>query len=230
MTRLILASLLWILATLTGDAQPGLFPAGEARPALLKASLGHEGAAPRGSLFVGTARPGLLAAALPRAPRGAGTVASRLRDLVARAEAGPEGYDAVQYGARIRPPRRPTRMTLAEIEAWTLATPGQPHAIGRYQFIPKTLRWLSRRAGLPPDTRFTPEVQDRLADLLLEDAGLAEVQRRELPRKTFMLNLARIWAGLPTASGKSYYDGVAGNSAVLSWDEFERGVHGILDG
>ena len=36
-------------------------------------------------------------------------------------------------------------MTLDEIFAWIAATPGQPHAIGRYQFIPDTLRMLVNR-------------------------------------------------------------------------------------
>jgi len=60
-----------------------------------------------------------------------------LRQLIGRAEAGRKGYDAVQYGARIKPSKPPTQMTLAEIYAWIDATPGQPHAIGLYQFIPK---------------------------------------------------------------------------------------------
>ncbi|MEI4231677.1 hypothetical protein [Roseovarius sp. D22-M7] len=185
------------------------------------------------SLFTGRKDDGLFGAASRRALTGPltdGSVAARLRDLIALAEAGPDGYDAVQHGARIRPPKPPTRMTLREIEAWTRATPGQPHAIGRYQFIPATLRRLTATLDLPPGTRFGPHVQDRLGDLLLAEAGLAEVQRGKISEAAFLLNLSRIWAGLPTASGRSYYHGVAGNKATMSWNRYARAVREILDG
>ena len=185
------------------------------------------------SLFTGRKDDGLFAPAPRRAmtaPLTGGSVAARLRDLIALAEAGPAGYDAVQHGARIRPAKPPTRMTLGEIEVWTRATPGQPHAIGRYQFIPPTLRRLTARLDLPPGTRFSPDVQDRLGDLLLAEAGLAEVQRGEISQAAFLLNLARIWAGLPTESGRSYYHGVAGNTATMSWDRYARAVREILGG
>ena len=148
--------------------------------------------------------------------------AAWIRDLIAQAEAGPAGYDAVQHGAKIRPPLPPTSLTLGEIYSWTEATPGQNHAIGRYQFIPVTLRRLVDLLGLPPDTPFTPAVQDRLADQLLREAGLPQLLAGTMPRKTFMNRLAAIWAGLPTSSGKSHYDGYAGNSATMSWGHFER--------
>lgn len=156
--------------------------------------------------------------------------AERIRHLIARAEAGPDGYDAVQYGAWARPAQPPTRMTLSEIFAWIRDTPGQPHAIGRYQFIPATLRALVKRAGLPHGTRFSPAVQDQLADLLLEDAGLAQAQRGEISRRAFMNNLAKIWAGLPNSTGRSHYHGFAGNKATMTWARFEREMAPILPG
>lgn len=183
----------------------------------------------RASLFAGRAEGGLLSAPPARA-RDTGSVRARLRDLIASAEAGRAGYDAVQSGAHRPPPRRPTAMTLREIFAWIEATPGQHHAIGRYQIIPATLRRLVARAGLAPDTRYSEGVQDRLADMLMEDAGLGAMQRGEISRAAFQLNLAKVWAGLPTPSGRSYYHGVAGNRAVLSYDSYARAVHDILGG
>ena len=147
-----------------------------------------------------------------------------LRDLIARAEAGAKGYDAVNYGARVKTPKPPTAMTLGEIYTWIDATPRQPHAIGRYQFIPKTLKRLARMLGAGPDVRFDAHLQDRLADLLLLEAGLTAFEAGTLTRKDFMHNLAKIWAGLPTATGKSHYDGYAGNKATMSWATFDRGV------
>ena len=70
---------------------------------------------------------------------------AQLKSLIALAEAGSAQFDAVHVSAKKRPPKRPTDMTLGEIRNWTRATPGQPHAIGRYQFIPSTLRSLAKR-------------------------------------------------------------------------------------
>lgn len=152
---------------------------------------------------------------------GGGTPVARLKSLIALAEAGPKGYDAVHVGARIKTPKPPTQMTLGQILAWIKRTPGQPHAIGRYQFIPTTLRVLIKRAGLSTQARFSPQVQDQLADLLLADAGLQKFLAGRLSRKRFMNNLAKIWAGLPTSSGKSHYDGYAGNRATLTRSYFD---------
>ncbi|TCO72473.1 hypothetical protein [Rhodovulum euryhalinum] len=159
-----------------------------------------------------------------------GFFAERIRDLIAKAEAGPKGYDAVQHGARIGPPRRPTDMTIGDIYAWIKATPGQPHAIGRYQFIPSTLRRLVAELGLDERTRFSPAVQDRLADVLLEDAGLSDLLAGAIDRRAFMNNLARIWAGFPNSSGKSHYHGLAGNRATMSWAQFETQMGRIFPG
>ncbi|MGY9038050.1 hypothetical protein [Sulfitobacter sp. BSw21498] len=156
------------------------------------------------------------------------STAADLKSLIAWAEAGPKGYDAVQYGAKRLPPQRPTQMTIGEIYRWIDRTPGQQHAIGRYQFIPATLRSLVRQAGLSKNDRFTPKLQDGLADILLADAGFVSFKKGEISRHRFMENLARIWAGFPTASGRSYYHGYAGNKAVISWNEFDAVMRKIF--
>lgn len=151
-----------------------------------------------------------------------------LRQLIASAEAGKADYDAVQYGAIVRPPKPPTRMTIREILQWIEDTPGQPHAIGRYQMIPPTLRRVVRQLGLDLDQRFTPQIQDLCADILLEDAGLSAFMRGQMSQTAFMNNLARIWAGLPNSTGQSHYHGYAGNRAVLTWAQFETRMERIF--
>lgn len=153
---------------------------------------------------------------------------ARLRSLIASAEAGSREYDAVQHGARILPPHNPTEMSIAEILDWVRATPNQPHAIGRYQFIPSTLRSLIARGDISPNLQFTPDLQDRLANILLMDAGLIRFQQGRISQTTFMNNLARIWAGLPTSSGKSAYHGYAGNQATISWAEYSQKMASIF--
>lgn len=245
MARVILIGVLMAWAWPAFADLPSLFSAeNTARPSLLtpatalvaleeKGNAGKQGA----SLFAGP-QTGMFAPVAPRLPavnasagqfapnppRPGPTRAAHLLALIARAEAGAAGYDAVQHGARIKPIAPPTRMSLGQIEAWIEATPGQPHAIGRYQFIPTTLRQVVRQAGYGPKTRFTPEVQDRLAMVLLQDAGLSAFEAGTLNRNAFMKNLARIWAGLPLPSGKSFYHGHAGNKATMSWAAFSAGM------
>lgn len=154
----------------------------------------------------------------------------KLRSLIARAEAGKKGYDAVQYGADILPDGPPTTLTLQQIFDWIDDTPGQPHAIGRYQFIPPTLRRLVRRLGVSPEARFTPRVQDQLADILLQEAGLHRFLGGEMGRQAFMNNLAKIWAGLPNDTGKSNYHGYAGNKATMTWAFFDAQMARIFPG
>ena len=144
-----------------------------------------------------------------------------LRHIIGQAESRRDGYDAVQHGARIRPDKRPTQMTIGEIYAWIDATPGQPHAIGRFQFIPTTLRRVVAEVGFSRETIFSPRVQDQLADVLLAEAGIHRFDNGLIGRHQFMNNLAKIWAGLPTSNGKSHYDGYAGNKASMTWADFD---------
>ena len=159
-----------------------------------------------------------------------GGPSAAVRHVIASAEAGGKGYDAVQYGARVKPPKRPTGMTIGEIYRWIAATPGQPHAIGRYQFIPQTLARVVRKTGTKGSERFSPAVQDRLADVLLAEAGLQQFRKGTLGRTAFMNNLAKIWAGLPNSSGKSHYEGYAGNSASITWARFDAVMARIAPG
>lgn len=233
---LVLTALL--LAPAPGAGQSAsLFSQTAARAPLVALQGGGPGPAPArsASLFAGAGAEPLFgprrALAVPEAGGlAAGSAIAKLRHLIAEAEAGAAGYDAVNHGARVKPPHPPTQMTLGAIYDWIAATPGQPHAIGRYQFIPATLRRLARAQGLPRSARFTPALQDRLADQLLAEAGLARFKAGEISRRSFMYRLAKIWAGLPLPSGASYYQGVAGNRATMSWARFDAGMAQIFPG
>lgn len=201
-----------------------------------------EGMIHDGSLFAGQGGLGLFAphpvrpakVMMRRAPVAASplsrnlTVAAHIRQIISQAEAGRKGYDAVQHGARRLPRKLPTQMTIAEIYQWIEQTPGQPHAIGRYQFIPVTLKRLVRKLKMSPHETFNETIQDRLADVLLEEAGLSQAKRGEISRQTFMNNLAKIWAGLPNSTGKSHYHGHAGNRATMTWARFSAEMEKIF--
>lgn len=180
--------------------------------------------------FVGRSEGGLFARMPPRQSTGfsrgvrsmGGKDVETIRALIEKAESRRDGYDAVQFGARIKPAKRPTKMTLAEIFDWIEDTPGQPHAIGRYQFIPKTLQRVVAKTGVDMTQQFSPRVQDLLADVLLMEAGLNEFRGGALGRRAFMNNLAKIWAGLPNSTGQSHYHNYAGNKASVSWAYFDQ--------
>ncbi|WP_245882630.1 hypothetical protein [Yoonia sediminilitoris] len=170
----------------------------------------------------------VLTRALPTAQRFRlgvdGSAVQRLRAVIGRAESPRAGYDAVQHGARIKPGKRPTQMTIGEIFDWIAGTPGQPHAIGRYQFIPDTLRRVVSQTGTQRNARFTPALQDRLADVLLVDAGFPAFMAGQLSQRQFMNNLAAIWAGLPASDGRSKYHGIAGNRATVTLAYFKSEI------
>lgn len=185
-----------------------------------------------GSLFAGQAKGSLFAPYPVRVParmpvavsRSSDSAVMRVRHIIGRAESPRAGYDAVQHGARIKPRKRPTQMTIGEIYDWISATPGQPHAIGRYQFIPDTLRRVVAETGARHSDVFTPSLQDKLADVLLADAGFARFRAGQISQEKFMNNLAAIWAGLPTTSGRSKYHGYAGNRATVTLAYFHAEI------
>lgn len=203
------------------------FPAGVTRRALIAARL--DPASARAAL-----PPSALAAVapprLPPDPVPPGDAVARLLDLVASAEAGAAGYDAIHHAARRLPQTPPTELTLGEILDWVAATPGQNHAIGRYQFVPATLADLMRRTGTPRAARFDPALQDRLALRLMEDADLGDFLSGSLSAAEFMDELAFVWAGLPLDSGLSAYHGYNGNRATITRAAYAEGFAAIFPG
>ncbi|WP_323770804.1 hypothetical protein [Antarctobacter sp.] len=240
--RLIILALL-ALPGVAAAQSASLFPHGDSAartPLIPVRATPLSGQARAASLFVGKDTEGLFAALpdrTPPPPRQTTTgplsgisATALLRSLIAEAESGADSYDAVIHGAKVKPPKRPTDLTVQQVYDWIDATPGQPHAIGRYQFIPDTLRRLVDKVGVNPATRFDAKLQDRLADELLAEAGMLAFQRGELTRRSFMYRLAKIWAGLPLPSGESYYEGYAGNKATMTWARFDSAMAQIFPG
>jgi muramidase (phage lysozyme) len=91
---------------------------------------------------------------------------------------------------------------------------GRPSsAIGRYQFIKRTLQALA--APLPTDTLFTPSLQDHLAVQLLVGRGYKSWWRDQMDNIHFAHGLSCEWACLPDPfnGGRSHYDGIGANHA-----------------
>lgn len=199
---------------------PGAVPAA-ARPSLFRDRAGA-------SFFAPLPERARLSPQRPM-PQRPGTATAQLLHLIASVEADPsKGYDSVQFQARVKPPKPPTAMTLDEIHAWIRATPGQQHAIGRYQIVPQTLRGLQKQLDLPGHLVFDAALQDRMADALLRFAGYDRFLAGKLSRRGFMNNLARVWAALPNSSGRSHYHGLAGNRAAFTWAHFTDRMQAIF--
>ena len=152
----------------------------------------------------------------------------RVLDLIRRVEA-PGGYDTVYYGARVRPPRPITGMSVEEVLAWQRSTVRQgsvSSAAGSYQIIRPTLQRLVDQGVVSPSEPFNAATQDRLGRYLLRETGYRAGDTSAATAN----RIAGVWAALPEIggpnAGNSVYEGVAGNHALISADTFM----GVLDG
>ena len=152
------------------------------------------------------------------------TPLANLRSLISAADAASADYDSVQHGATVKPEKLPTSMTIDEIRAWVAATPGQNHAIGRYQLIPPTFERLASLTGISGTEVFSADLQDRWADILLAEAGYVSFFAGDITPETFMDNVSAVRAGLPLADGTSAYEGIAGNHATVSRVAYAQGM------
>lgn len=143
-------------------------------------------------------------------------------DEKAKANGFSSGYDVpLGYGKFGKPPKPLTSMTLAELDQYQtqiLRSPsnrfntgsGAPQpssAAGRYQITRTTLRDAKAKLNLTDDMVFTPELQDRLANYLIDS-------RTDLPALEAGQNVdvgqiqnqaASIWASIPRTAGSSAY-------------------------
>lgn len=100
-----------------------------------------------------------------------------------------------------------------EMQRW------QVYAVGRYQFIPATLRFALRHSSVKEQEMFTPEVQDRLmvALVLYKRPAVGAYLRGDHSLLSWALNeLAKEWASIEYRNGRGYYDHIGGNRAKIS--------------
>ncbi|WP_185984113.1 hypothetical protein [Aureimonas mangrovi] len=151
--------------------------------------------------------------------------ASRLLNLIGQHEAA-GNYNAV-YG-RAGSKRDLSALTLDQVlgEQQAARKRGAAStAIGRYQFIFKTLRGLKSELGLSGKERFTPELQDRLAMQLLERRGYSAFRAGRISQRQFALRLSQEWASLANPStGRSFYAGDGLNASSASASDVYRAL------
>ncbi len=102
-----------------------------------------------------------------------------------------------------------SEMTISEVKSFQrqLVLKGLPSgAVGKYQFINKTLLELQSKLKFRDSDVFSADLQDKMAMKLLDIRGLKDFLNDKLPLKNFMKNLSKEWASLPNPdTGKSYY-------------------------
>lgn len=165
---------------------------------------------------------------------------SILKALIRKTETG-KTDPAVQYetiiGHNQHKLAKPlTQMTVGAIiaasDGWRKRFGTTSGAAGAYQIIKPTLKLLQTKLGLDGTEKFTPELQDRMADELLATRGLGSFLKGTITVEAFGNSLAREWASFPVLStqrrgetvlkrGQSYYDKVAGNSALIKPETVE---------
>jgi len=93
------------------------------------------------------------------------------------------------------------------------------YAVGRYQFIPSTLRWAVNHSSVDRLDMFTPEVQDKLATALImyKRPAVGAYIRGDHNLEGWALNeMAKEWASIEYRNGRGFYDHVGGNRAHIS--------------
>ena len=151
----------------------------------------------------------------------------QLLDFIANKESAGAGYNALVYGKKGSnvPKSAPlTGMTIQEVfdyQRGMIASGHASTAVGRYQFLNGTLRDLVNKAKIPLSEKFTPETQDKLAGMLLDQAGYDKFKSGKISQDTFQNKVAGIWASLPKVDGTSDYTGIAGNKVGTTSSAFQ---------
>lgn len=159
-----------------------------------------------------------------------------LLDLVASKEASIHGYNQTN-GPKNRD--NLTEMTFAEVIAkqdadYYMNKPqATSNAVGRYQFIPKTLKHAMDLTGLSPDDVMNEENQDKMAAALLEKRKLSEFLSGEIDAEQFAEELSKEWAAFPVMEGErrgeSRYEEIGNNTAHLTPDEMLDFLGGLKE-
>ena len=144
-----------------------------------------------------------------------------LMDLIANEEG---GYDSINRGYAGDTPGGMKSLTGSSLASYTVAEVmgfqnGTVYAVGRYQFIPSTLKAAVSYSDVSFQDKFTSEVQDRLmASLVLhkrpEVGSWLRGEHDDLWAAT--TGLAKEWASIEYLNGRGYYDGLGGNRASIS--------------
>lgn len=136
-----------------------------------------------------------------------------LLNFIARYES--RGNYNVVFG--MKPDPKLTSMTIADVlnlQDQHVRSGSRSSAAGRYQYIRKTLRDTIAQMGINPSkTLYNETTQDSIAIFTLRSIGLDNWLSGAQSDAQFLNRVAKIWAGIPTATGGGVYDGDGLNKA-----------------
>lgn len=149
--------------------------------------------------------------------------------MIRSAEANQHGYKSVGYTSSYGKPSRDdlTDMTIGEVMGWQEEQDGSRGKgykadrtyVGAYQIGKSTLGEAVARTGLSLDTKFTKATQDYLAQDLVQNRANRATRNGTIEDDRFADQIAMEWAGVAASTGRSYYDGVAGNKSSVPYSE-----------
>ena len=160
--------------------------------------------------------------------------AALLLDFIGDIEA-PKGYDTIYGNNQDKLKKRLTSMTLAEVQAqqrdWTRRF--RSSAAGRYQFMRNTLEGLIKELKLDTTQKFTADLQDRLAYVLLRRRGYDAFMNQRISISEFGKRLAQEWASFPVLAGtqgahryvregETFYAGDGLNKSLVKPEQVRR--------
>lgn len=160
----------------------------------------------------------------PAAPTPVHVRLKPLGDLIARGEG---DYNAVNRGYAGDTPGGIQRLTGLTFKDYTVGQviayqQGWLHAVGRYQFIPVTLRFAVAHSDVDNLDMFTPEVQDKLMAVLVmhKRPAVGAYLRGDHDHIEWAMNeLAYEWASIEYRHGRGYYDRTGGNRAHITREQ-----------
>ena len=158
------------------------------------------------------------------------TVESRLQPLADLIAKGEGDYNAVNRGYAGDTPGGIQGLTGLTFENYTV---GQViayqkrwlYAVGRYQFIPSTLRFAVNHSDVDNLDMFTPETQDKLmaALILYKRPAIGAYLRDNHDLLGWAMDeMAKEWASVEYRNGRGFYDHVGGNRAHISRLELKQ--------
>ncbi len=141
-----------------------------------------------------------------------------LLELIAKHES--NGNYNVIYGGTERDLVNKTIREIFKVQEDMLRKGLRSTAVGRYQFIHRTLEGLVSQLKIKGGRLFDEALQDLLAFELLNRRGYQRFLLNQITKAQFMMNLAKEWASFPKdMGGKSYYAGDGLNRALVTPEE-----------
>lgn len=148
---------------------------------------------------------------------------------IASGESGGANYNAYNTGTagKYGGPIDFSQYTLGEVMA--MQSSRKVFAVGRYQIVPGTMKEAVAALGLDPNQQFSPEMQEMIYREYLI-AGKRPAIKRYITGESDNLTAANLAFAQEFAAvadpntGRSYYDGVAGNSSSISPAQMQKAL------